>query len=99
MSGPPSKTSFAAMLVALACANAAHAGIVRRTFQVGAFVIHSARLSSTIVASGGAIEIRVAGHRSAPAALLVDGQAKAIGESAAILAIPLRGEVVVTVLY
>ena len=90
---------FAAVLVALACPQGARAGVVRRAFQVKAVVIASARLSSTIQASGGAIEIRVAGHRSAPAALLVDGQAKAIGESAAILAIPLRGEVVVTVLY
>jgi len=89
---------FAAVLVALACPQRARAGVVRRAFQVKAVVIASARLSSTIQASGGAIEIRAAGHRSAPAALLVDGQVKVL-ESAAILAIPPHGDVTVTVLY
>ena len=89
---------FAAVLVALACPQGARAGVVRRAFQVRAVVIASARLSSTIQASGGAIEIRAAGHRSAPAALLVDGQVKVL-ESAAILAVPPRGDVAVTVLY
>jgi hypothetical protein len=89
---------FAAVLVALACPQAARAGVVRRALQVRAVVIASARLSSTIQASGGAIEIRAIGHRSAPAALLVDGQVKVL-ESAAILAVPPRGDITVTILY
>jgi hypothetical protein len=89
---------FAAIAVALACPHAAHSGVVRRAFQVRAVVIASARLSSTIQPSGDAIEIRVAGHRSAPAALLVDGQVKVL-ESPAILAIPPGGEIALTVLY
>jgi len=91
-------TLFAAVLVALACPRAARAGVVRRALQVRAVVIASARLSSTIQPFGGAIEIRAAGHRSAPAALLVDGQVKVL-KSAAILAIPPHGDVTVTVLY
>ena len=89
---------FAAGAVALAFPHAAHAGVVRRAFTVRAVVIASARLSSTIQASGHAIEIRAVGHRSAPAALLVDGQVKVL-ESSAVLAIPTRGEFAVTVLY
>jgi hypothetical protein len=89
---------FTAVAVALACPPAVHAGVVRRALQVRAVVIASARLSSTIQPSGDAIEIRAAGHRSAPAALLVDGQVKVL-ESAAILAVPPRGDVTVTVLY
>jgi hypothetical protein len=89
---------FTAILVAFASADAARAGVVRRTFQVGAVVIASARLSSTMQASGAAIEIRAAGHRSAPAAVLVDGEVKIV-ESAVILPIPPSGAIAVTVLY
>jgi hypothetical protein len=89
---------FAPVLVVLTCPHAARAGVARRAFQVRAVVIASAKLSSTIQASGGAIEIRAAGHRSAPPALLVDGQVKVL-ESTTILAIPPGGEFAVTVLY
>jgi hypothetical protein len=89
---------LAAGAVALAFPHAARSGVVRRAFTARAVVIASARVSSTIQASGDAVEIRAVGHRSAPAALLVDGQVKVL-ESAAILAIPPRGEFTVTVLY
>jgi hypothetical protein len=98
MSRAAPKAFFAAIAVALACAHAVHAGVLRRAFQVRAVVIASARLSSTIQPSGDAIEIRATGHRSARAALLIDGQVKVL-ESAAILAIPPRGDVALTVLY
>jgi hypothetical protein len=87
------------MAVALVGAHAAYSGVVRKAFQVNAVVIPSARVSATVRKSGGAIEVRASGHRSARAALLVDGQVKAIGEGAAIVAIPPRGDVAVTVLY
>jgi hypothetical protein len=89
---------LAAGAAALALSHAAHSGAVRRAFTVRAVVIASARVSSAIQASGDAVEIRAVGHRSVPAALLVDGQVKVL-ESAAILAIPTRGEFAVTVLY
>jgi hypothetical protein len=98
MSRAAPKAFFAAIAVALACAHAVHAGVLRRAFQVRAVVIASARLSSTIQPSGDAVEIRAVGHRSVRAALLVGGQVKVL-ESAAVLAIPSRGEFAVTVLY
>jgi hypothetical protein len=98
MSGTRLKAFLAAIAIALACAHPVHAGVVRRAFPVRAVVIASARLSSTIQSSGDAIEVRAVGHRSAPAALLLDGQVKVL-ESAAILAIPPRGDFALTVLY
>ena len=89
---------FAAAAVALAFPHAANPGVVRRAFTVRAVVIASGRVSSTIQASGHAVDIRAVGHRSVRAALLVDGQVKIL-ESAAVLAIPTRGEFAVTVLY
>ena len=90
---------YAAMVAALTCVQPVHAGVARRSFQVGAVVIASASVSSTVRASGGVIEIRAVGHRSARAALLVDGEVKAIGKSPAIATIPASGDVAVTVLY
>ena len=90
---------FGATLVSLGCADPAFAAVVRRTFQVGAVVVASARISSVVQASGGAIEIRAVGHRAARAALLIDGQVKIIAESATIVVMPPGGDVAVTVLY
>jgi hypothetical protein len=99
MSRARQRAFFAATFVALACAEDAIAGAVQRAFQVGAVVVASARISSTAHASAGTIEVRALGHGSAPARLLVDGELKAIGETGTILAVPLRGDVRVTVLY
>jgi hypothetical protein len=91
------RLSCAAMLVAIA--DAAPAATIRRTFQVGASVVATGRLSSRTLAGGGSIEVRASGHRSAPAALLENGQARPMGNSPAILPAPAGGDVVVTILY
>jgi hypothetical protein len=99
MNAGRARACFAATIIALACGNAAFAGGTRRTFRVGAAVVASARLSSQVRASDGAIEVRASGHRAAPAALLVDGQVKPIADLPTILPAPTDGEVVVTILY
>lgn len=93
------RISFAAMLVGLAAAHAASARAVRATFTVGASVVATGRLSSSALASGGAIEVRVSGHRSSRAALFVNGQTRPIEDSPAILPAPAVGVVLVTILY
>jgi hypothetical protein len=98
----PMKTPIAAAALALLCSFAANAGALQRTFQVGAVVVASANVSSTLtrIASRDGINVRTGGYRAPPAALLVDGQVTLISDpTGASIAAPASGAAVVTLLY
>src|SRR2546426_333677 len=95
-------TQFAAAPLALLCSFAAAAGGLQRSFQVGAVVVASANVSSTLTrgGSGAGISVRTAGYRAPAAALLVNDTVRVISDPAsATLAAPASGDSMVTVLY
>jgi len=73
----------------------------QRTFQVGAIVIVSATISSAFRADGpvDGIEVRLAGHRALPAAVLVGGEVKVTPGATFIRLAAAGSATVVTVLY
>jgi hypothetical protein len=96
------KTSIAAAALALSCSFAANAGGLKRSFQVGAVVVASASVSSTLTRtpSRDGIDIRTGGYRPPRAALLIDGHVSPISDpKGASMEAPAGGEAVVTVVY
>jgi len=96
------KTSIAAAALALLCSFAANAGPLQRSFQVGAVVVASASVSSTVTraASRDGISVRTGGYRAPQAAVLVDGNVQVMSDSTGTsLAAPASGDAVVTLLY
>ena len=92
------KTSIAAAAAALLCSFAANAGALQRSFHVGAVVLASASVSSTVTSE--AISVRTGGHRAPRAAVLMDGNLTVLAESTGTsLAAPASGDAVVTLLY
>jgi len=87
-----------ASLVSFAAAARSH----QATFQVGAIVIASATVSSAFKAggSGDGIEVRLGGHRSLSAAVLVGGEMRVVPAATRINVAAAAGPgTVVTVLY
>jgi hypothetical protein len=86
-----------ALLVSLAAAARGH----QRSFQVGAMVIASATVSSVVKAdgSGDGIEVRLAGHRSLSAAVLVGGEMRVAPGATRVRLSAAGSSTVVTVLY
>src|SRR5438128_901620 len=96
------KTSIAAAALALLCSFAANAGGLQRTFQVGAVVVASASVSSTVTRadSRDGISVRTGGYRAPQAAVLVDGNVQVRSEATGTgLGAPASGDAVVTLLY
>jgi hypothetical protein len=93
------KTRVATLVLLITFAAAARGR--QRTFQVGANVIASATISSAFKADGfgDRIELRLAGHRTLPAAVLMGGELKVIPASTSIRLAAAGSSTVVTVLY